>query len=50
MYQGVGEIFYRWQMTKELIVSPDLQIILGHGRDNSRDLVVVTGLRCSLTF
>ena len=50
MYQGVGEIFFRWQLTKELIVSPDLQLILGHDLDNSRDLVVVTGLRCSLTF
>lgn len=49
-WQGVGEIYYRWQATKELMITPDLQIILGEGLDDGSSFQIVAGLRAGITF
>lgn len=49
-WQGVGEIYYRWQATKELMITPDLQIILGKGLDDGSSFHIVAGLRAGITF
>ncbi len=50
LWQGVAEIYYRWQVTKELTISPDLQVILGKGDTDEHDFHFVAGLRAGLTF
>jgi hypothetical protein len=50
LWQGVGEIYYRWQVTKELTISPDLQLIVGKGPLDEEDFHVVAGLRAGFTF
>lgn len=50
LWQGVIETYYQWQATKELTISPDLQIITGKGTENQEDLHVVAGLRAGITF
>jgi len=49
-YQGVAEAYYRWQVTKELMITPDVQIIAGKGTDKGEDLQIVAGLRGGFTF
>ena len=49
-YQGVAEAYYRWQVTKELLITPDLQIIAGKGTDDGEDFQIVVGLRGGFTF
>lgn len=49
-WQGVGEIYYRWQATRELVITPDLQIILGEGEDTGNAVHVVAGVRAGITF
>ncbi len=49
-YQGVAEAYYRWQVTKELLITPDLQIIAGKGTDDGDDFQIVVGLRGGFTF
>lgn len=49
-WQGVGEIYYRWQATKELMITPDLQIILGEGLGDGSSFQVVAGVRAGITF
>ena len=50
IWQGVAEIYYRWQVTKEFVVTPDLQIILGEGLEGGEALQIVAGLRGGITF
>ncbi|MEN8213945.1 MAG: carbohydrate porin [Pseudomonadota bacterium] len=47
-WQGVGEIYYRWQVAKELRITPDVQIIAGDALHGS--MQVVAGLRLGITF
>jgi hypothetical protein len=49
-WQGVTEVYYRWQATKELMVTPDLQIIVGEGLEDGNLVQIVAGLRASITF
>jgi len=49
-WQGLAEIYYRWQVTKELMVTPDLQIIVGEGLENGDTVQIVAGLRAGITF
>lgn len=50
IWQGVAEIYYRWQVTKEFMVTPDLQIIMGGGLNGGEDIQIVAGLRGGITF
>ena len=50
IWQGVAEIYYRWQVTKEFMVTPDLQIILGEGLEGGEAFQIVAGLRGGMTF
>ncbi len=49
-WQGLAEIYYRWQVTKELMVTPDLQIIVGEGLEDGDTVQIVAGLRAGITF
>lgn len=50
LWQGVFEGYYRWQATKELMITPDLQIIAGEGEGSSNTLQIVAGIRAGITF
>ncbi len=45
-WQTVFESFYRWQVTRELLITPDIQLILGDDSSGERklDLSVVLEL------
>lgn len=49
-WQSVFEMYYKIQIAKELILTPDLQIIFGNSVDDDNDLRYVAGLRLGLTF
>ena len=50
-WQGVAEIYFRWQATKELMITPDLQLIVGDGeRSDNNDVRIVAGIRAGITF
>ena len=49
-WQGLAEIYYRWQVTKELMVTPDLQFIVGEGLEDGDTFQIVAGLRAGITF
>jgi carbohydrate-selective porin OprB len=47
----VVESYYRWQITKELVITPDLQIIFGSDPTSGESKVrVVGGLRLGIVF
>ncbi|MBW2682164.1 MAG: carbohydrate porin [Deltaproteobacteria bacterium] len=48
-WQGVMELYYRWQITKELLITPDFQLITGIGEEEN-DLGFVLGLRAGVVF
>ena len=48
-WQGVMELYYQWQMTKELLITPDFQLVTGL-RDGEDDLGFVIGLRAGVVF
>lgn len=49
-WQTVFETYYRWQLTKELIVTPDLQIIVGDDDQGNSKTRVVGGIRIGVVF
>ncbi len=49
-WQGLAEVYYRWQVTKEFMLTPDLQIIVGEGLEGGDTLQLVAGLRAGITF
>jgi porin len=49
-WQGVAEIYFRWQATKELMITPDLQLIVGEGGGADNDMRVVAGIRAGIAF
>jgi len=49
-WQTVFETYYRWQVTKELVITPDLQLITGEGIDDDQGLRFVAGLRMGIIF
>jgi porin len=49
-WQCVTEIYYRWQVAKELVITPDLQMIFGSGVDGEDRIQFVAGIRTGLTF
>lgn len=49
-WQGVAECYYRWQVTRELHVTPDLQVIAGDNERGRRPFQVVFGIRGGLSF
>lgn len=45
------ETYYRWQITKELVISPDLQLIFGSDpRSGDSKVRVVGGIRLGIIF
>jgi len=49
-WQGIVEMYYRWQVTKELMITPDVQIIAGEGLSGDDAIRIIAGLRGGLTF
>ena len=47
--QGV-EVFYNFQITPWLTITPDLQVIFDPGADSRRDTAVVAGVRVQMSF
>ena len=47
--QGV-EVFYNFQITPWLTITPDLQVIFDPGADSRRDSAVVAGVRVQMSF
>ncbi len=50
LWQTVTEVYYRWQVTKELIITPDIQAVFGQGLDHGEDFHLVAGIRAGITF
>jgi hypothetical protein len=51
IWQSVFESYYRWQVTKELVITPDLQLIFGSGPNTEESKVrIVGGLRLGIVF
>lgn len=49
-WQVMMETYYRWWVFKELIITPDFQLILGDHLDRDADVSVVAGLRFGFIF
>jgi hypothetical protein len=51
IWQSVVETYYRWQVTKELVITPDLQLIFGSD-DNTKESKarLVGGIRLGIIF
>lgn len=49
-WQTVFETFYRWQVTKELLITPDVQLILGDDLSGDSKTRFVTGIRAGIVF
>jgi carbohydrate-selective porin OprB len=49
-WQTVFETYYRWQLTKELVVTPDLQIIFGDDDEGNSKTRVVGGILVGIVF
>jgi carbohydrate-selective porin OprB len=50
-WQTVFESYYRWQVTKELVISPDLQLIFGSDPTTKESKVrTVAGIRLGILF
>ncbi len=43
------ELYYQWQITKELLITPDFQVVTGIGEEGN-DLGFVMGLRAGVVF
>lgn len=51
IWQSVFETYYRWQVTKELVITPDLQVIFGSDPSTEEFKVrVVGGIRLGIIF
>ena len=48
--QVSAEMFYRWQMTDVLAVTPNLQILLEPSNDPTRDTITLLGVRARAAF
>jgi porin len=48
--QYVTEIFYRWQMSQNLALTPDLQFLFNPTLNTQDDVVTVFGIRARITF
>lgn len=46
----VLETSYKWQVTPNMSITPDLQLLANPTKNPDRDLAVVGGVRCILTF
>lgn len=44
------ESYYRWRVSKELMITPDLQIIAGEDIGSSSNVCLVAGLRVGIVF
>ena len=49
-WQTVLESYYRWQVTKELVITPDLQIIFGNNPTGESAVRLVGGIRLGIVF
>lgn len=49
-WQGVFETYYKIQLAKELILTPDLQLIVGDDGEGGNQLRFIAGIRLGLTF
>ena len=50
VWQTVFETFYRWQITKELLITPDVQLILGDDVSGNSKTRIVAGIRAGVIF
>lgn len=48
--QFTGEMFYRWQVTSQLAITPDAQVIINPVRNPGEDVVWALGFRSRLAF
>lgn len=48
--EGVIELFYRRQIGKSFIITPDVQFVTGDGIGGHADWIVIGGVRASFTF
>ena len=48
--QWTGELFYRTQLTKNLAITPSLQLLIDPALNPEEDIVAVGGLRARITF
>ena len=49
-WQTVIESYYRWQVTKELLITPDVQLILGDDVSGENKIRFVAGIRAGIVF
>ena len=49
-WQTVFELYYRWQVTKELLITPDVQFIFGDDLEGDSKTRIVAGLRAGIVF
>lgn len=49
-WQTVFETYYRWQVTKELVITPDLQMIFGDDQEGESKVRVVGAIRLGVVF
>lgn len=49
-WQVMLESYYRWRVSKELMITPDLQIIAGEDIGSSSNVCLVAGLRIGIVF
>lgn len=49
-WQVLLETYYRWRVFKELMITPDLQLIVGEHLDRDTEISVVAGLRLGFIF
>ncbi|MGA7276869.1 MAG: carbohydrate porin [Desulfocapsaceae bacterium] len=50
LQQELIESYYRWRVSKELMITPDLQIIAGEDIGSSSNVCLVAGLRVGIVF
>ena len=48
--QYTGEVFYRWQVTQNLQITPSVQLLIDPARNTEEDVIGVFGLRARVTF
>ena len=49
-FQTVVEAFYRWNLRNNIMISPDVQLLIGEGFTGGPGIRVVGGVRLALTF
>jgi porin len=48
--QWTMEMFYRIQVTKEIVITPDVQLLIDPALNPDKDMILVMGLRARIAF